>query len=223
MMCTTKADAYCNYLYGSVPNGANTITPIKTGDTFSPTALLVNVSGRDVTGVNFVAQAASPPPLNYPDLSVIIPAPQISIVGSGSTRMLQYTHDTFNGGSGPLVIQPVYNQASGNYQGTQYVYAFSAGNWTLANQIPVAGAFVFHAVHGHFHFPFATYGLYGLNPDGSIGGAVALSTKIGFCINDSFIYYPSLPHASAFGNLWPCTDPTSLRRLYIGSRAEYDK
>src|SRR5260370_7451499 len=113
MMCTTKADAYCNYLYGSVPNGANTITPIKTGYTFSPTALQVNVSGRDVTGVNFVAQAASPPPLNYPDLSVIIPAPQISIVGSGSTRMLQYTHDTFTSPRRPPVIHTISTQPSG--------------------------------------------------------------------------------------------------------------
>jgi hypothetical protein len=220
---TTTADTSGNYLFTGLPNGAYTITPSKTEYTFSPAALQVNVNGRDVTGVNFAAQASSTPPLNYPDLSVIIPAPQISIVGSGPTRMLQYTHDTYNGGSGPLVIQPVYNQASGNYQGTQYVYAFNAGNWTLVNQIPVAGAFVFHAVHGHFHFPFATYGLYGLNPDGSIGGAVALSDKIGFCINDSFLYNPSLPNAGALGNLGPCTDPTSLRGLNIGAVDEYDQ
>jgi hypothetical protein len=220
---TTTVDTSGNYLFTGLPNGAYTITPSKTGYTFSPTALQVNVSGRDITGVNFVAQAVSPPPLNYPDLSDIIPTTQISIVGSGSTRMLQYTHDTFNGGSGPLVIQPVYNQASGNYQGIQYVYAFSAGNWTLANQVPVAGAFVFDAAHGHFHFPFATYGLYALNPDGSIGGAVALSSKTGFCINDSFIYDPSLPNAGALGNLGSCTDPTSLRGLDIGAVDEYDQ
>jgi hypothetical protein len=95
-------------------------------------------------GVNFVAQAASPLPLNYPDLSDIIPTTQISIVGSGSTRMLLATHDIFNGGSGPLVIQPVYNQASGNYQGIQYVYAFSAGTWTLQN----TAIFISHSLSG---------------------------------------------------------------------------
>jgi Bacterial Ig domain/Lysyl oxidase len=220
---STTADTSGNYLFTGLPNGSYTITPSKTGYTFSPAVLQVNVSGRDITGVNFAAQATSLPPLNYPDLSVIVPAPQISIVGSGSTRMLQYTHDTFNGGSGPLVIQPVYNPASGNYQGTQYIYSFSAGKWTLANQIPVAGAFVFDAAHGHFHFPFSTYGLYALNSDGSIGSPVALSTKIGFCINDSFIYDPSLPNAGALGNLGPCTDPTSLRGLNIGAVDEYDQ
>src|SRR6266566_8747167 len=101
------------------------------------------------------------------------------------SRMFQYTHDTFNGGSGPLVIQPVYNQASGNYQGIQYVYSFSGGRWTLSQQIPVAGAFIFHAAHGHFHFPFSTYGLYAVTANGGIGAAVVLSEKIGFCIDDS--------------------------------------
>ncbi len=58
------------------------------------------------------------------------------------------------------MIQPVYNPASGNYQGTQYIYSFSAGKWTLAQQIPVAGVFIFDSDHGHFHFPFTSYGLY---------------------------------------------------------------
>src|SRR5262249_24537973 len=152
---TTTADTSGSYSFTGLPNGPYTITPSKAGYTFSPAVLQVNVSGKDVTGVTFAAQATSPPPLNYPDLSVIIPAPQISIVGSGSTRMLQYTHDTFNGGSGPLVIQPVYNPASGNYQGIQYVYAFNAGNWPLPNQVPVAGASVYHPAHRHFRSPLA--------------------------------------------------------------------
>jgi hypothetical protein len=183
----------------------------------------VPVNGGSAIGVNFTASANQPPALDYPDLSDIIPGAQISIVGSGSNRMFQYTHDTFNGGPGPLVIQPVYNQASGNYQGIQYIYSFSGGTWTLAKQIPVAGAFVFDAAHGHFHFPFSTYGLYQSNADGSIGAPVALSTKTGFCIDDSFIYASSLPNAGALGNLGPCTDPTSLRGLDIGAVDEYDQ
>jgi hypothetical protein len=87
----------------------------------------------------------------------------------------------------------------------------------------VAGAFVFDAAHGHFHFPFAAYGLYAANPDGSIGPLVALSPKVGFCICDSFLYNPSLPNAGVFGNLGTCTDPTSLRGLSIGCVDEYDQ
>jgi hypothetical protein len=160
---------------------------------------------------------------NYPDLSDIIPVGQISIAGSGTNRMFQYTHDTFNGGTGPLEIQPVYNPASGNYQGYQHIYFFHSGTWTLVRTIPVAGAFVFDSAHGHFHFPFASYGLYASNPDESIGEPVALSAKTGFCIADSFIYDSSLTNAGAFGNWGSCNDPTSLRGLSIGAVDEYDQ
>jgi len=160
---------------------------------------------------------------NYPDLSDIIPVGQISIAGSGTNRMFQYTHDTFNGGSGPLEIQPVYHAASGNYQGYQHIYFYQSGTWKLVRTIPVAGAFVFDAAHGHFHFPFASYGLYAANLDESIGAPVALSTKTGFCIADSFIYDSSLTNAGAFGNWGSCSDPTSLRGLSIGAVDEYDQ
>ena len=219
----TTANSSGNYSFTGLPKGSYTVTPSKTGDTFTPANRAVTISGANVTGVNFTGQATSPPPLNYPDLSDIMPSAQISVVGTGASRVFQYTHDTFNGGSGPLVIQPIYNAASGNYQGIQYVYSLSGGQWTVAKQIPVAGSFVFDAAHGHFHFPFASYGLYAANPDGSIGGLVAQSTKTGFCINDSFIYAPSLPNAGALGNLGPCTDPTSLRGLNIGAVDEYDR
>jgi hypothetical protein len=161
--------------------------------------------------------------INFPDLSVIIPAGGISIVGTGTSREFRYTHDNFNGGAGPLEIQPVYNPASGNYQGHQHLYYYQSGTWTLVRTVPVAGAFVFHAAHGHFHFPFASFGLYSANPDGSIGAPVALSAKNGFCIIDSFIYDPSLPHAGAFGNWGSCSDPTSLRGLSVGAVDEYDQ
>ncbi len=161
--------------------------------------------------------------LNYPDLSDIIPAGAIAIVGTGTNRLFEYTHDTYNGGTGPLEIQPVYNPASGNYMGMQHVYYLHSGTWTLAKTIPVAGAFVFDVAHGHFHFPFAAYGLYAANPDGSIGPLIALSPKVGFCIGDSYFLNPSLPNAGVFGYLSPCTDPTSLRGLSIGYADEYDK
>jgi len=161
---------------------------------------------------------------NYPDLSDIVPVGQISIAGTGTNRMFQYTHDTFNGGSGPLEIQPVYNPASGNYQGYQHIYFNrSPGVWTLVRYIPVPGAFEFDAAHGHFHFPFASYGLYAANPDESIGAPVALSTKTGFCIADSYIYDSSLTNAGAFGNWGSCNDPNSLRGLSIGAVDEYDQ
>jgi len=194
--------------------GGSTVT---INDT-APTADRYNLA---IVEVRPPSSSTEPPRL--PDLSVIIPTGRMAIAGTGSSRVLQYTHDTFNGGSGPLVIQPQYNMASGAYLGTQYLYAYSAGAWTLLKEAPLAGTFVFHAEHGHFHFPFASFGLYAVRADGGPGAPVAPSQKIGFCIADSFIYDATLPNAGALGNLGSCADPTSLRGLDIGAVDEYDK
>jgi hypothetical protein len=160
----------------------------------------------------------------YPDLHVIVPADKISIEGTGSDRQLQYTHDTFNAGPGPLVIQPILNSASGNYQGDQYIYSYNPAGWSRDGEIPVAGAFVFHSEHGHFHFPLVTFGLYDTSgTSGGPGTPIVVSEKNGFCITDSFIYDPSLPHAGETGDFGSCSDPTSLRGIHIGAVDEYDK
>jgi len=217
------ADGSGNYSINSLANGTYILTPTKAGFTFMPASQTVPINGASVSGINFAAQGA-PPSLLYPDLRDIIPTGKMSVVGTGSSRQFQYTHDTFDGGPGPLVIQPVYNPASGNYQGTQYIYSQnSSGVWSLVQQIPLAGVFIFDSDHGHFHFPFVTYGLYTVGANGGPGTPVAVSAKVSFCINDSFIYDPTLPNAGALGNLGSCSDPTSLRGLDIGAVDEYDQ
>ena len=227
----TPANSSGNYSFTGLSNGSYTVTPNLTGATFTPTSQTVTINGADVGNINFLAEAQAPAG-NYPDLSDIIPTATspspveptpFSIAGSGASRQLQFTHDTYNGGSGPLEIQPVYNAASGYYQGFQHIYSFQSGSWTLVQTIPVAGAFVFDAAHGHFHFPFTSYVLCAVNPDGSVGAPVAASTKNDYCINDSFIYNSSLPNAGPWPNLGSCNDPTSLRGLSIGGADEYDQ
>ncbi len=200
--------------------------PNKTGFAFNPSSRQVTVNGANVA-IAFTAQT-SQSSLLYPDLQVKIPTTGIngiSITGTGSSRIFLYTHETLNAGPGPLVIQPALNPASGNYQGTQYVYSLnSAGAWSLDQQTPLVGAFVFHAAHGHFHFPLVTFGLYdtsGVN--GGPGKPVVLSQKNGFCINDSFVWDLSLPNATrpaiTFGS---CANPTSLLGINIGRVDEYN-
>jgi hypothetical protein len=212
-----------SYSFTGLLNGQYTVTPTNSTYTFTPPNQSVTVNGSSITAINFSGQTAPPTSL-FPDLSDIIPVGGISVVQSSNGKQFQYTHDTFNGGPGPLVIQPVYNPASGTYQGTQYIYSrSSSGVWTISQQIPVAGAFIFDSDHGHFHFPFTTYGLYAVASNGGIGAPVALSGKISFCINDSFIYDSSLPNAGQIGNLGSCNDPTTLRGLNIGAVDEYDQ
>ena len=220
---TAVVSATGTYNFSGIANGTYVVTPTKSGFTFSPVNQSVTVNNADATVGNFTATGA-PPSLLFPDLRDIIPTGKISVVGTGSTRQFQYTHDTLDAGPGPLVIQPVFNAASGNYQGTQYIYSQnSSGVWSLSQQLPVAGAFIFDSDHGHFHFPFVTYGLYTVGANGGPGTAVATSGKISFCINDSFIELPNIPNAGALGNLGSCSDPTSLRGLDIGAVDEYDQ
>jgi Bacterial Ig domain/Lysyl oxidase len=217
---TTSPDGSGNYSFPGLANGSYTVTPSNTGFTFTPPNRSVTINGANVPGINFTAQAV---PL-LPDLRDILPTGMMSIAQTSNGKQFQYTHDTLNGGPGPLVIQPVYNPVSGNYQGTQYIYSLSSsGVWSIVQQIPIAGAFIFDSDHGHFHFPFVTYGLYTVAANGGVGTPVALSGKISFCINDSFIYEPSIPNAGALGNLGSCSDPTSLRGLDIGAVDEYDQ
>jgi len=219
---TTTADSSGAYVFTGLANATYTVSPSKAGFTFTPAQRSVTINGANATGANFTAQSAAGT-LLYPDLSDIIPTSGISIAMVGGHRMFQYTHDTFNGGPGPLVIQPAYNAASGIYEGTQYIYSVSGNTWTLRQQVPLAGAFIFHPEHGHFHFPFAAYGLYTVGADGKPGAPVVLSEKVGFCIADSFIYDPTLPHAGDIGGIGSCSDPTSRRGLDIGAVDEYDR
>ena len=51
------ADANGNYSFTGLANGSYTVTPSKTGYTFSPANQSVTVNGANVTAVNFTAQA----------------------------------------------------------------------------------------------------------------------------------------------------------------------
>jgi fibronectin type 3 domain-containing protein len=55
---TTTTDASGNYSFTNRPNGTYTITPSKTGYTFSPSSLSVTVNGANQTGKNFTASAS---------------------------------------------------------------------------------------------------------------------------------------------------------------------
>ena len=57
--------------------------------------------------------------------------------------------------------------------------------------IPIAGAFIFHPEHGHFHFPFATYGLYSVGADGGPGVARDIPIRAG----EIFLLPPRTPHS----------------------------
>jgi Bacterial Ig domain len=57
---STAADASGNYSFATLANGSYTITPTKSGYTFTPVSQNVSVNGANVSGVNFSAQALAP-------------------------------------------------------------------------------------------------------------------------------------------------------------------
>src|SRR6266704_4508103 len=59
---TATADASGNYILTGLANGKYTVTPSRSGYTFSPASQSANVNGANITGVNFVANAAAVAP-----------------------------------------------------------------------------------------------------------------------------------------------------------------
>src|SRR6201996_5270554 len=56
---TTTADANGNYSFTGLANGAYTVTPAKSGVSFSPSNQPVTINGANQSGVNFTAQTVS--------------------------------------------------------------------------------------------------------------------------------------------------------------------
>jgi hypothetical protein len=187
----------------------------------SLTAAAAGLLGLPPATPALAAPAGTP---HLPDLQTIVPTDSLSIVGSGSHRQLRYTHLVFNGGAGPLQIQPFYRRSAGRYLGHQQVLTHDAGGtWSVLSSRRIGDAFVYHAEHGHFHFPLAAFGLYRVAASGGPGALVTKSPKNGFCISDSYIYDTTLEHSGEGEGTWgSCTDPTSLRGLSVGGADEYD-
>jgi hypothetical protein len=57
---SATSDASNNYTLSGLANGTYTVTPSKSGCTFSPTSQSVSVSSANVTGVNFTAACSGP-------------------------------------------------------------------------------------------------------------------------------------------------------------------
>ncbi len=160
----------------------------------------------------------------YPDLVSVIPATDLSISQpTATTREFNYEHIMYNAG-GPLEVQPVnFNPTTNLAGGVQRLYSYdSSGNMVLRQEIPVPDQFYYHAIHGHFHFPLASFGLYSVQADGSLGQPVALSPKNGFCIADTNTLDPSLPGGYGYSGA-TCGDPTAVRGIAPGRGDLYNR
>jgi hypothetical protein len=58
---TVTANSSGNYSFPGLANGTYTVTPTKSGDTFTPSNQSVTINGANITGINFTGQASSNP------------------------------------------------------------------------------------------------------------------------------------------------------------------
>ncbi|MDQ1466492.1 MAG: hypothetical protein QOH10_907, partial [Actinomycetota bacterium] len=163
----------------------------------------------------------------YPDLIGEIPTNGFGISHpTTTTKEFDYTHIIYNGGAGPLEVQPTnYNTTTNLATAVQQLYGYNGSTPVLAQQLTARDQFFYHQAHGHYHFPLATFGLYGVNPDGSMGGVVAVSPKNGFCLGDDVRLDASLPHSPAVKGYdgTTCTSPNAVRGISSGWGDRYDK
>lgn len=183
--------------------------------------LLLTASGGSALSS---AAAAPPPDVLLPDLQSVIPPNELGIVRPAQAgREFRYTHIISNLGQGPLEIRPEYDAITDGAKGFQRFYARRDGQWIMASERPIVGGFLYHAVHGHYHYPLAHFGLYGVAANGAVGAPVTLSPKVGFCIADSVPVDSSLPFAGRFGYSGGlCSDPRSVLGISIGWGDLYD-
>ena len=96
---TVTADTSGNYSFTGLANGAYTVTPSKSGFTFTPSSQPVNLSGANVSAVNFTASASGPtsalsvdyPSLQYGWSGTLITSPQTVTVNISPAAAVAWT------------------------------------------------------------------------------------------------------------------------------------
>ncbi len=167
-----------------------------------------------------------------PDLKTR-PLEDIQIGPDGSGRELRFTNDVLNAGPGALQVDPDPpgtgdcdgdGDANNDRTASQRIYADADADGTFKRSTDTqyasrpVGCMVFHPAHSHWHFnDFARYKL----RKNSSGNKVATSTKVSFCMRDSFRRAGSLPGSPSSEYFDDCT-PNSTMGISVGWSDLYD-
>jgi hypothetical protein len=128
------------------------------------------------------APAANAEPIAYPDLQLLMPTGDMSIVHQGSKRTFEFTHITWDAGTGPFEIRPSYNPLTGISQGYQALYTMpSPGVWKFAETVPIVGPMIW-TPPSDYNFPLDRFALYDVASGGGLGSLVASSPKVLYCM-----------------------------------------
>ena len=162
----------------------------------------------------------APTPLR-PDI-VPLTTDQVQIRYVHDHKRLYLSFETENAGTGPLEMQPVADDCDGDGStgddrtALQNVYGDTdaSGAYTPDDTVIrtlVAGCFVFHPAHGHWHFQnYARYQLLSLD-----GDKLRVHAKVGFCMLDTSSVDPTLPGHPSTAQYRGCPD-LALQGISVG-------
>ncbi|MBI4915136.1 MAG: PPC domain-containing protein, partial [Acidobacteria bacterium] len=123
---TTAADG--TYSFSSLANGSYTVTPSRSGYTFSPTSTAVTISGANQTGKNFVATAVATYSISGTVSGAIATGVTVNLTGAG-------TGSTTTDGSGNYAFSGL---ANGSYTVTPSLSGYTFSPTSIA--VTLSGA-----------------------------------------------------------------------------------
>jgi hypothetical protein len=208
---------------GSPPATSATISGLTNGTSYTFTVTATNTVGAGPPSSPSNAVTPSVPPIAYPDLQVLMPTNEISIIHSSTTRTLEFSHVTWDAGEGPLEIRPHYNEATGISQGYQALYTMpSPGVWKFDHTVPIVGPMIW-TPPTDYNFPLAKFWLYNAAAGGGVGSLVASSPKVDFCMTPDVVV-GGVPNTPTFNPYYVanCGNPEGTLGLNVGWGDKYD-
>jgi hypothetical protein len=162
--------------------------------------------------------------ITLPDLQIKVPTNLISIGTVNGQRQLQFTHITWDAGTGPFEIDPSYNSQTGIASFQQAIYnSPSSGVWNYAYSLPVVATGIFDSP-SDYRFPLTRFTLNQVNSDGSLGSVVATSPKTDYCMTaDTYVGgVPNTPNSTYIPQN-NCTNPNLPLGWSVGWGDQYDQ
>jgi hypothetical protein len=162
-----------------------------------------------------------------PDLEIAVPTGLIGIGPDPNTGDpdLQFTHITWDAGTGPFELKPKYNRRTGISTFSQVIFkSRGGGGWRKDYSVALARTGIFIASEAHYRFPLTSFTLNQMNPDGSLGAVVATSPKTDYCIQgDTEVGgVPNTPDHD-FIPQSDCNHPSAALGWSVGWGDQYDE